>query len=148
MKIDDALSGVTLLGIDLPAYIYFVEAHLRYGPLVAAIVRAIAAGRLHGITSAVTPAEVLVHPLRTGDQTLLRAYRTLLFDAPTLRTAPIEPGVGAQAAGLRARYRLRTPDALQLAIAVAYGAQAFLTNDHRLMQVQDLRIPLLDELQL
>lgn len=146
MKIEDALVNVTLLGIDSAAFIYFIEAHPHYGPLVASIFRTVTTGRPRGITSAITPAEVLVHPLRTGDLELLHAYQAILFGVPTILTAPIEPEAGARAADLRARYGLRTPDAVQLAIALAHGAEAFLTNDHRLRQVRDLRVLLLDEL--
>jgi predicted nucleic acid-binding protein len=147
MTLDDALAGVTRLGIDSPAFIYFIEAHPRYGPIVAAVFRLIAAGRLHSITSAVTPAEVLVHPLRTGDRSLVRAYRSLLFGSDAMQTVPIGPGIGERAAGLRARYRLRTPDALQLAASLAHGCEAFLTNDRALSRVTDLRIVVLDELE-
>jgi predicted nucleic acid-binding protein len=40
-----------------------------------------------------------------------------------------------QAASLRARYGLRTPDALQISVALAAGCSAFLTNDARLQRV-------------
>jgi len=47
---------------------------------------------------------------------------------------------------LRARYSLRTPDALQLAAALSVGCEAFLTNDHDLERVTDLRVRVLDNL--
>lgn len=42
----------------------------------------------------------------------------------------------------QARYHLRMPDALQVAVAIKAGCEAFLTND------RDLRILVLDELEL
>ena len=50
------------------------------------------------------------------------------------------------AADLRARYRLRTPDALQIAAALVTGCEAFLTNDAALRRVTDLQVLVLDEL--
>ncbi len=50
------------------------------------------------------------------------------------------------AAELRARFRLRTPDALQLATAIETGCGAFLTNDHASRRVTDIRVLILDDL--
>jgi hypothetical protein len=43
--------------------------------------------------------------------------------------------VAERAAELRARYNLRTPDALQVATALVRRCEAFLTNDARLKRV-------------
>ncbi|MEM3658385.1 MAG: PIN domain-containing protein, partial [Candidatus Hadarchaeum sp.] len=61
----------------------------------------------------------------------------------------VAPGVeaAAEAARLRARYGLRTPDALLLATARAGGATAFLTNDRALLRVREgLTIVVLEDL--
>jgi predicted nucleic acid-binding protein len=49
---------------------------------------------------------------------------------------------------LRARYNLRTPDALQISAALETSCQAFLTNDTQLKRVTELRMLILDELEL
>ncbi|MBK9715381.1 MAG: PIN domain-containing protein [Kouleothrix sp.] len=64
------------------------------------------------------------------------------------RASPIDAVVADQAAELRASYGLRTPDALQIAAALAAGCTAFLTNDARLQRVTELRVLVLDELEL
>jgi predicted nucleic acid-binding protein len=48
------------------------------------------------------------------------------------------------AAQLRARFQVRTPDALQLASALATGCSAFVTNDRRLPDLPGLRVIALD----
>lgn len=58
---------------------------------------------------------------------------------------PIDADDAVAAVELRARYALRTPDALQLAVAIRAGCDAFLTNDVRLRRVSELRIILLDD---
>jgi predicted nucleic acid-binding protein len=46
---------------------------------------------------------------------------------------------------LRATYRLRTVDAVQIATALEHGATAFLTNDRRLRHVDEVTITLLGD---
>jgi predicted nucleic acid-binding protein len=53
-----------------------------------------------------------------------------------------------RAAELRARYRIKLPDAIQLAAAISEGWEAFLTNDRRLAQVVEIRVLVLDDLEL
>ena len=43
---------------------------------------------------------------------------------------------------------MRLPDALQLAVALQEGCEAFLTNDPRLKRVAEPRVLVLDELEL
>jgi len=87
--------------------------------------------------------------LRVGNPTLAQQYRDLLTGSahfylqPTLTLAESE-----QAAQWRARYNLKTPDALQIAIALSAGSDAFLTNDGDFKRVQELKVLVLDELEL
>ena len=53
----------------------------------------------------------------------------LLGYFPNLELQPISREVLLEAAGLRARYRLRTPDAIQIATGLRYGATLAVTND-------------------
>lgn len=145
MKLDDALAGIDSLGFDSAPIIYFVEAHPRYDTLVTEIFRRVAAGAMLGVTSVITLTEVLVHPFRHGNQHLGDEYRALLLTSRDFLTLPIDAAIAEQAAGLRARYGLRTPDALQISVALAAGCSAFLTNDLRLQRVTQLRVLALDE---
>jgi len=43
---------------------------------------------------------------------------------------------------------LHLPDAFQIAVAIREGCEAFLTNDRRLTRVTDLRVLVLDDLEL
>ena len=75
--------------------------------------------------------ECLVGPIKRGDPVLERAY-TELFEIFVSLAMP-EP-VHLQAARLRARFTLRTPDALHLACAQHHRCEALWTNDDRLAQ--------------
>ena len=73
--------------------------------------------------------EVLVKPLQEGNTLLQQRYENFLAQQIWL---PIPETVYEQALQLRATYRLKTPDALHLAIARYHGCTDFWTNDDRL----------------
>lgn len=148
MKLDDALSGVTALGIDTAPLIYFVERHASYSDLMRAIVQRIDSGQLAGFSSVVTLTEVLTHPLRQNNRALVAEYRALLLNSRNFMLSEITVEIAEIAAELRGRRYLRTPDALQIAAALHAGCQAFLTNDQELSRLSELRIIVLKELEL
>ena len=147
-KLDQALIGITRLGFDTSPIIYFIETHPQYDGLVTQIFQRVSNGLFEGITSVITLTEVLIHPLRRGDATLQQHYSDLLINAANFQTLPIDIKTATSAADLRARYKLRTPDALQVATAVAASCEAFLTNDAALQSVSELRVLVLDQLEL
>jgi predicted nucleic acid-binding protein len=67
---------------------------------------------------------------------------------PHFLSLPTTSQIAERAADLRARYNLRTPDALQLVTALEAGCAAFLTNDLALRRVTDLRVLALSALAL
>lgn len=73
--------------------------------------------------------ECLVAPFRRGDPVLESAYHEL-FGFFACLAIPEE--VYVQAAAVRARFGLRTPDALHLACAQHHRCDALWTNDDRL----------------
>ena len=111
------------------------------------IFRRVTAGDFQGVTSSVTLTEVLVHPFDRHDYKLAKSYRHLLQNSVNFRTIVVDNVVAERAARLRADYKLRTPDALQIATALEFGCEAFLTNDAALTRVGALRVLTLDELE-
>lgn len=85
--------------------------------------------------------------MQTGDRRLEHEYRSLLQHSRHFALVPIDEATANQAAVLRARYKLRTPDALQLAAAISCGCQAFITNDRALDRVQELKVLLVEEME-
>lgn len=148
MKLGDALIGVTSLGIDTAPFIYLVERHPTYALAMREIVRRIDAGELAGYSSVVTLTEVPTKPKQLGNSAIENAYRNHLPYSRNCTLVAVDQAIAEPAAELRARHRLRTPDALQIAAALQVGCEAFLTNDAALGRVTELRILLLDNLSL
>ena len=57
----------------------------------------------------------------------------------------IDIDVAGNAAELRARHNIRLPDALQVAVALQSGCDAFITNDKQLLRVDEMAILVLDD---
>ena len=144
--LNDALAAVTTLGIDTSAFIYFVEHNSRYVSVVRDVFRRIDAGQFNGHSSIITLTETLTLPKRLADAALERTYRLMLFESRNFQLLDVNAAIADTAADLRARHNLRTPDAMQIATALAAGCEAFLTNDRDLRRVDALNILVLDEL--
>jgi predicted nucleic acid-binding protein len=133
------------VALDTAAFIYLIEEHPRYLPLLAPLFREADEGRRRLVTSALTLLEVLVVPYRAGDAALAERYEAVLTRGRGLDLVDLDRAVLHGAAQLRARSRLRTPDALQLAAALLRGCSAFITNDRRLPEVAGLKVVQLGE---
>ena len=96
---------------------------------------------------AITLTEVLIQPLKQEQIHLQKEYRDLLLHSANFYTLPVNAEIAEQAAVLQARYGLRTPDALQVAVAKKANCQIFLTNDKALKRVEDVNVLILDEVE-
>ncbi len=148
MKLNDALKNISTLAFDTAPIIYFVEANPTYDALVTAIFQRVASGEITGVTSVILLCEVLVHPIRNKNLSLKQRYRDILQNSPNFFTKLINSTIAERGAELRAKYNLRTPDALQIAAALENACNAFLRNDKNLKRVTELKILILDELEL
>lgn len=142
----ESLARATRIFIDTAPVIYFIEQHPRYLPLVQPVFDRIDAGALALVTSPVTLAECLVLPLRHGQADVVEMFTELLTRGPFTEFVVVDQPVGALAAELRVRCNLHLPDALQAAVAVLTGCDAFLTNDPILKRVTELNVVVLDDL--
>jgi uncharacterized protein len=135
-----AALGAGRLALDTAVFIYFIEEHPDFLPLVAPLFEQTARGERELVTSGVTLLEVLVVPYRAGNLTLAEQYEALLTRSRGLHLVDVDGTQLRAAAQLRAAYRVRTPGALQLAAALSHRCAAFVTNDRDLPAVQGLRI--------
>jgi predicted nucleic acid-binding protein len=120
---------VGLIYLDTCLVIYAVEGDPVFGERVRAALAAEPTGQF--AISPLIKLECLVKPIRDGDLALQRHYEAVLGQLALLA---LPETVFLQAAHLRARFGLRTPDALHLACAQHYRCSALWTNDERLAQ--------------
>ena len=83
---------------------------------------------------------MLTGPLQAKDEVLAARYRETLTRSPGWELWPVDEEVAATAARFRAEYKLRTPDAIQVATAIASRSHALITNDKRLRTVKGILV--------
>ena len=99
-------------------------------------------------TSTLTVTEVLVKPLQLGDLLVVNAYKTLLYETNIVQVHMITTDIAESAADIRVRYNIKTPDALHIATAINTQCDVFVTNDSQLLRIKELRVVVLDEIEL
>ena len=138
------LQGVRVC-MDTAPIIYFIEKNPKYLGVLKPVFLEIDTGRIEAITSTITLLEVLVHPFRTKNDILAEKYRDILLYSGGLTTFEIFHEVSEMSSKLRAKYSIRTPDAIQIAVGLLYRASKFLTNDSALKKVSDIDVMVLDD---
>jgi len=132
------------VALDTVGFIYFIEEHPDYLPLLRPLFEETDRGQREIITSALTLLEVLVVPYRAGDLALAQRYETLLTHSRGVGVVDIDRAQLRSTAQLRARYRVATPDAIQLAAALSMRCQTFVTNDRKIPDITGLTVVQLD----
>lgn len=135
-----------IVGVDTMVFIYHIEEHPVYSQITESFFEAVERGRHTAVTSVVTVLEMLVKPKRENNFGAVKDYRDTLLTFPNLKIIDVDLKVSDTASDLRAKYNIRTPDAIQLAAAILAGAGTFLTNDESLKKVSDIKILLLDDM--
>jgi predicted nucleic acid-binding protein len=115
--------------IDTSIWIYHFEQHPELGAAAGKIIESLEEGEYRGVASELTLLELIVRPLQLGRQDVADDYEVLLDHFPNFDLEPISRDILLEAAALRARQRLRTPDAIQIATGLTTGATLAVTND-------------------
>jgi len=128
------------VGVDTAIFIYFIEEHPTFLPLVEPLFQEADDGRKELVTSALTLLEVLVVPYRSGDHILAERYAAILTRSRGIKVADISRDHLRAAAQLKAATGIKTPDSLQLVAALAAKCSTFLTNDRDLPTLPGIRV--------
>jgi predicted nucleic acid-binding protein len=83
---------------------------------------------------------VLVGPLKAGNEVIAERYRAVLTAGPGWTLQALDADISVLAARLRAKHRLKLPDAIQLATAIHTGCYALVTHDRDFSGIADLPI--------
>jgi len=133
------------IGVDTPIFIYHFEGRTQFAGLAGVALDELAGGAFTGVTSVLTLMEIAVKPLQMRRPDVAEEYEVLLANYPNLVIAALDQLTARRAAELRAEYRLRPADALQVAACLEQGATAFLSNDRELRRITHLQVWMLED---
>jgi len=129
-----------VVALDTCVWIYHLEGHPDYRGLTTEVLTAVSTGECTAVVSELTLMELLVRPLQLGREEVADEYETLLTHFPNLSLVAIRREILLKAAVLRARYGLRTPDAVIVATGILQGATRVITNDRRWKRVERIDV--------
>jgi predicted nucleic acid-binding protein len=130
--------------LDANCFIYSVEKIETYYQLLKPVWIAAKAKQFEIISSELTLLETLIKPLRENDTILENLFRAL-FNSHEVHLIPTTIAIWEQAANIRANNRLKTPDAIHAATAIANDCTLFITNDIGFRRVSNLPVIILGD---
>ncbi|MCP4398628.1 MAG: type II toxin-antitoxin system VapC family toxin [bacterium] len=139
MTLSAELTRCSTIFIDTAPIIYYIEAHSQFGPLAKEVVYAFQSGIVIAYSSVITLVEVLPKPVETGNTPLADKFTAFLKYGKNITLLDVTADIAEYAGKLRGKYRsIRAMDAIQLAVAMQMGVDAFITNDVKLKSVTEL----------
>ncbi len=146
MTLSDELDQIQTVFIDTAPIIYYIEAHPQFGPLAKEIVSSFQSGKLIAFSSVITLVEVLPKPVETGNEKLVKKFSDFLKAGRNISLLGISSDIAELAGKLRGRYTsLRALDAIQIAVSINVKADAFITNDVKLKQIEESKVIVLKD---
>ena len=140
-----ALTRHRKIALDSNVLIYLIETRGPLADAAAAIVDAVAAGRVIAVMS--RSASSRSWSVLRGGETRSRSNRPRRRFAICRSTSPqLDSTVAEDAAWIRGAAGVGLEDAVHLAAARAASATAFVTNDRRLRSIPNLEVVYLDDL--
>ncbi|MBI3283112.1 PIN domain-containing protein [Candidatus Curtissbacteria bacterium] len=138
----NGIKNFKYVALDSNVFIYNLEQNFKFIRFTDAIFKGLITSKLAGVTSIITLTEILSYP-----QTEAQAGEIIedFLNTPNLTVLELNQKIAIMAAKIRRTCRFLIPDAVQLATAVEYKAQTFITNDKRLKAFKELPITLLTE---
>ncbi|HYD89137.1 MAG TPA: PIN domain-containing protein [Vitreimonas sp.] len=126
-----------MLLLDSAPIIYWFEDTPGFAERFEPVFALQAAGGVTLAVTTITIAEVLSGPFKRRDDERARRYRAVL---ESWRVVELDADLAEGAARLRGPLKLKLPDAIQVASALAINAHALVTHDRDLTRVTGLRV--------
>jgi predicted nucleic acid-binding protein len=143
MKLPKRLIGRKGVVFDTMVFIYLFEDSPEFGAVCDFILREVQSGKIEGVVTPITAAEILVKPLQHKRHDLADRYRLALRSMRNLFPIPLSFETGLLAGSLRAKYGLPLPDMIQIACAMKSETPTLVSNDKAFQQIEEVEVFLL-----
>ncbi len=141
------LGKLNKVGLDTSILIYHLEDIEPFADLTEIAFSTIAEGLPRAVLSMISVTELLVQPFARREENRITIFERFILSLPNTDLVAPTFTITKEAARLRAKYAIRTPDALLISTALCEKAEAFLTNNSRLrsLKVEGISILVLDD---
>ena len=139
------LKKAKLVGVDSACFIYKFEQRPLFEKPASIIFELLSRNKIKVVTSIITVAEVLTKPLEKKDLEVASLYETVFLQLPNFQILNLDYRLAKMASELRAKYKIRLPDAFQLACCLNAEAKVFVTNDKDLQKVKEIEVLILKD---
>jgi predicted nucleic acid-binding protein len=145
LKLRRAVEKHKVIAFDTAPFIYYIEDVAPYADLLDSVFALINDRTVAAVTSVVTLSEILAKPLADKNFSLAEEIKFTLKALASLSIVSIDDKLAEAAALIRVRYKIRLPDAFQIAAALQGGATLFLTNDKAVKKIDATEVLVLSE---
>jgi predicted nucleic acid-binding protein len=132
--------GRQIIALDTAIFAYVFNNHPLFGKEALSIIQKIEFGEKDGVFSGIGMIELLTGAKKSKRFSMALYYKEKILTYPNLTVLGLNDGIIEIASTLRAKYGLRTPDAVHLATAIDSQAEVFYTNDRKLKRVKEIKI--------
>lgn len=131
--------------MDTSVFIYYFEDNEKFIPFIKPLFEIIEEGEVIGEASVLSLMEIILKPMREKNEYLVDQYNILMNSYPNFKVLPIDKNVINEAVTLCVKYDLNPPEALQVATAIAYKANAFVTDNAKLKKIKEIEVIVMEE---
>lgn len=140
------LKGLKEIYLDTSIFIYYFEGGGKYEKFLDNFFEYCEENKLKICISVLVLTELLVKPYGDGNLGAVARWLDYFKYSSLVEVLEVSPKIALDAAYVRGRYGLKTPDSLHLATAMQGEKPVFLTNDKALKRVEEVEILCLSEL--
>ncbi|MBI5754084.1 PIN domain-containing protein [Candidatus Peregrinibacteria bacterium] len=128
------------VSLDTSILIYLLQDDEKYSDIVDRIFQFFESKKINLSFSSILLAELLVYPFRNGQTDIAKDWLSYFKIEKNLEIVDLNPVIAVDAAYLRAKYNIKTPDSIHLATAMQKENAIFLTNDLDLKKIQEVKV--------
>ena len=146
MEIIQKINEKETFFIDTASLIYFFEKNELYFEKINELFNEIYEKNCQIVVSMITYIEISTLPVKLGNLKLAAKYREYFTNSNNLTLYPVNLLISEKTISYRAKYNLKTPDAIQLATAEICGADYVLSNDKDWSKINEVNVILIEDL--
>ncbi|MBI4235140.1 PIN domain-containing protein [Candidatus Peregrinibacteria bacterium] len=139
-ELEKLLNDFDTVSLDTVIFIYLLEGENRYSEFLKKLFSFLELNNKKISFSALLLVELLVRPYQNNDLDIAKEWMSYFKMTPNIEIIDLTPTIAVDAAFLRAKYNIKTPDSIHLATAMQKSEAVLLTNDSALKKIEEVKV--------